>query len=65
MEAQTGTAKDELLTIAETMAVLKISRSHVYVLQKRGALDFVKLGRSARIRQSTIDRLVKNGAAAQ
>ena len=65
MEAKTGTAKDELLTIAETMAVLKISRSHVYVLQKRGALEFVKLGRSARIRQSTIDRLVKNGAAAQ
>lgn len=65
MEAKPEVAKDALLTIAETMAVLKISRSHVYVLQKRGALEFVKLGRSARIRQSTIDRLVKNGAAAQ
>lgn len=53
---------DALLTIPEAQAALKVSRGFIYILRDRGALDFVKLGRAARIRQSSIDRLVQDGA---
>lgn len=54
---------DRLLTIAEAQATLKVSRGFLYALRARGALEFVKLGRASRIRQSAIDRLVQTGAA--
>lgn len=54
---------DTLLTIAEAQAALKVSRGFLYALRDRGALEFIKLGRASRIRQSSIDRLVQAGAA--
>lgn len=56
-------AADALRTIPEAMQALKVSRGFIYSLRARGALEFVKLGRAARIRQSSIDRLVQAGAA--
>lgn len=55
---------DTLRTIPEAQAALKVSRGFLYTLRNRGALEFVKLGRAARIRQSSIDRLIQAGAAA-
>lgn len=55
---------DTLRTIPEAQAALKVSRGFIYILRDRGALEFVKLGRAARIRQSSIDRLIQAGAAA-
>lgn len=54
---------DTLLTIAEAQVALKVSRGFLYELRARGALEFIKLGRASRIRQSSIDRLVQAGAA--
>lgn len=54
---------DTLRTIPEAQAALKVSRGFIYTLRDRGALEFVKLGRAARIRQSSIDRLIQAGAA--
>lgn len=55
---------DKLNTVPEAQAALKVSRSFIYAMHKRGELPFVKLGRSTRIRQSAIDRLVNAGSAA-
>lgn len=57
---QTNTP-DTLRTIPEAQAALKVSRAFLYILRDRGALEFVKLGRAARIRQSSIDRLIQTG----
>lgn len=57
------TTPDTLRTIPEAQAALKVSRGFIYTLRDRGALEFVKLGRAARIRQSSIDRLIQAGAA--
>ncbi len=57
------TTADTLRTIPEAQAALKVSRGFIYTLRDRGALEFVKLGRAARIRQSSIDRLIQGGAA--
>lgn len=59
-----STNPDILLTIPEAQAALKVSRGFLYILRDRGALEFVNLGRAARIRQSSIDRLISSGAAA-
>lgn len=56
-----STAPDTLCTIPEAQAALKVSRGFLYTLRDRGALEFVKLGRAARIRQSSIDRLIQAG----
>lgn len=62
MNTQHQTA-DTLLTIPEACAALRVSRGFIYTLQKRGALELVKFGRAARIRRSSIERLIQSGAA--
>jgi len=59
----TAPSHDTMLTIPEACAALRVSRGFIYTLQKRGALELVKLGRAARIRRSDVDRLIQAGAA--
>ena len=53
---------DTLRTIPEACAALKVSRGFIYTLQKRGALELVKLGRASRVRASDVARLAQAGA---
>lgn len=53
---------DHLLTIPEAQAALRVSRGFIYVLQKRGVLELVKLGRASRVRASDVARLAQAGA---
>lgn len=53
---------DILMTIPQACDALKVSRGFVYQLQKRGALELVKLGRASRVRASDVARLAQAGA---
>lgn len=53
---------DHLLTIPEAQAALRVSRGFIYVLQRRGVLELVKLGRASRVRASDVARLAQAGA---
>ncbi len=47
-----------LQKVAQTAEQLSVSRSKVYSLMDAGELEFVKLGKSRRIPQEAIDRLI-------
>lgn len=49
---------EQLLTVKEAAAQLKLSRPSVYRLMKRGELKSVKLGGARRIPQRELERLV-------
>ena len=53
---------DTLCTIPEACAALKVSRGFIYTLQKRGALELVKLGRASRVRAADVARIAQMGA---
>ena len=53
------TAGRLLLTPEEVAEVLRIGRTTVYALMKRGDLRAVHIGRSCRISQAELDRYVR------
>lgn len=54
----------DLVTVKETLAVLRIGRTKGYELIAAGALESVKFGkRSTRIKRSSIEKLAANGIA--
>ena len=53
---------DTLMTIPQACDALKVSRGFVYQLQKRGALELVKLGRASRVRAADVARIAQMGA---
>lgn len=50
---------EELLTIPETAARLKVSRATVYKMLDRGDIRAVKFGRCRRVLATSIDALVQ------
>jgi excisionase family DNA binding protein len=56
---------EELLTLAETINVLGISKQTLYRMMDRGALKGVKVGRQWRFRQADLDAYLNRGPAAQ
>jgi excisionase family DNA binding protein len=50
---------DSLSTIKEAGEILKISRSTLYLMIGQGKLPVVRIGRSARIRRSDLDKLMQ------
>lgn len=56
---------EELLTLAETLNVLGVSKQTLYRLMERGALKGVKVGRQWRFRQADLDTYLNRGPAAQ
>jgi excisionase family DNA binding protein len=46
--------KDEIMTIPEVAAYLKMSKSKIYYLVSRKKIPHLKLGRNVRIRQSDL-----------
>ena len=48
-----------LLTVQEAALMLTLSRSMVYNLMERGALAYVKIGRTRRIPLQEVERLVR------
>jgi excisionase family DNA binding protein len=48
---------DEMLTVAEVAAILRISGDHVYKLVRTGRIPAVKLGRVYRFNRDAIARL--------
>jgi excisionase family DNA binding protein len=49
-----------LRTVVDTAKYLSLSRAKVYLLCDSGDLEGVKLGKSMRITQESIDRYIKN-----
>lgn len=49
---------DELLTLDQVAAVLKIGRTSVYELLNSGALPSVTIGRSRRVLRSDLDAYI-------
>jgi len=47
-----------LLTIEQTAELLNLSRTSIYRLINDGRLPIVKIGRSVRIRRSTVEEIV-------
>lgn len=46
---------ETIYTIPEIADYLKMSKSKVYDLVKRGKITFIKIGRNVRIRESDLD----------
>ncbi len=58
----TETNNNRLLTIRETMAVLKVGRTKAYGLIGAGVLQVVHFGkRTVRVRAESVERLITNG----
>lgn len=51
----------ELLTIAETAKLLKLSVNHVYVLTKQGVIPSVKVSGSIRVIREELENWIKGG----
>jgi excisionase family DNA binding protein len=51
--------EDELLTVEEAMAMLKVSRTSIWRWERQGVLKPIKLGRFVRYRKSDIDNMIK------
>jgi excisionase family DNA binding protein len=47
---------DELLTVAEVAATMRVSNMTVYRLIKGGELPAIRVGRAYRVRESDVDR---------
>ena len=54
-----------VLTISETCAALKLSRSKVYQLIKAGDLKVIKFGKSTRLNFASVQELAERGAPAK
>jgi len=52
----------DLMTIREACRRLRVSRPTAYRLFARGALRFVKIGKSVRVPRSEVDYIIQNGA---
>jgi len=53
--------KPQLVTIKSVMARLQMSRQSIYNLIERGALDRVKIGKSTRIKEASVLKLMEAG----
>jgi excisionase family DNA binding protein len=54
-----------LLTIRQVQKTLKLSRSMVYLLIKRGELRAIHIGKAVRVKQSEIRRFVQTREAVE
>ena len=52
---------EQLLTVCELAAILKISPRTIYVRSSQQRLPVVKLGRSLRFRRSDIEKVIQKG----
>jgi len=53
--------KDDVLTVDEATAILKVSKKTLYNLVKSGELHAVKVGRGWRILRGSIERYLMDG----
>lgn len=54
--------RKQLYRVEEAAELLQVSRAHLYALIRSGDVRSVKLGRSRRITQAEIDRLMNDAA---
>lgn len=51
-----------LLTVKESLAVLRLGRTRFYELVAEGKIDIIKLGqRSTRVKVESVEKLIANG----
>ncbi|QXD16989.1 helix-turn-helix domain-containing protein [Rhodocaloribacter litoris] len=55
-------ASDRLLTVREVLDILRIGRTTLHQLRRRGVIEAVHIGRAVRFRASDIERLIEHGA---
>lgn len=56
---------DRLLRIREAADVLAVSQRSIWLYFERGILEPVKLGGATRVRQSDLDRIIREGLASR
>ncbi|MGH2768837.1 MAG: helix-turn-helix domain-containing protein [Actinomycetota bacterium] len=56
MPDQSGYLGDQLLTVSEVAALVRVSNMTVYRLIKSGQLPAIRVGKNYRIRESDMDR---------
>jgi excisionase family DNA binding protein len=57
--------EEELLTVQESMKLLRCSRATLYNLKKAGKIETVKYGhRTVRVYRRSIDKLLREGGPA-
>lgn len=62
-QKEPAAASRKLLRIVDVAEQLSISPSHVYALMRSGEIRSVKLGKSRRVPQSEVDRIMRIGEA--
>lgn len=56
-------ADDQLLTIHEACAYLKLARQTIYNMVNRGDIPYLKAGKALRFRKSALDAWLEQSAA--
>jgi excisionase family DNA binding protein len=62
MSLRPALSEEPLLTIAEVAAVLRVSKMTIYRLVHTGELPAIRIGRSFRVRTSTLRTYLDNAA---
>lgn len=57
-------SEEAFLTVEQAAALLRISRSHLYSLRRRGLIETVKLGRFTAVPRREITRLIEQALGA-
>jgi len=52
---------EQLYTLEEATKILHITKQNIYSLVKAGVIPAVKIGRKWRIRESVLEKIVKEG----
>ncbi|MDP2270459.1 MAG: helix-turn-helix domain-containing protein [Archangium sp.] len=55
-------AAEEVLTVREIAAILKVVPATVYAMIERGQLEHFRLNNAIRVRRCELERLVREGA---
>jgi excisionase family DNA binding protein len=61
---ETATKWPEFLTVPETAEILRVSKMTVYRLIHGGDVESIRVGRSFRIKSSSVARVVSEGTGA-
>jgi excisionase family DNA binding protein len=62
---QIATSEHELLTIPEAADLLRVGRSTVYAMIGAGQLPRLKIRKAVRVRRDDVERIAREGTAAE
>ena len=60
-ERKSESQSDRLLKLKEVQKILGVSHRHLYNLEERGELTFVRIGGAVRVKESDVNALLNGG----